>query len=129
MVQGSVERLTPREISGEPNEQKESPYGLDNQGRKEDGFQDEQKVPSGGMHVHGLNDFPFFEGDSSAHESEEENRKGDDPQSPDLKENQCDDLTDEGQIFSYVQNHKACDTHTGSRHEQSIDKSQWILGG
>ncbi len=64
------------------------------------------------MHEHGLDDFSFLKGDSPAHESEKENGKRDDPQSPDLKKNQRDDLTDEGKIFAYIYNRKARDTDT-----------------
>ena len=81
------------------------------------------------MQEGGLNDIPTFEGYTPAHQNKKNGRKGDDPQSADLKKDNGDNLAREGQVLPDIQHGQSRYTDRRCWGEQGIDKTKGVLGG
>ena len=68
----------------------QDPDGLDDEGREEDRLEDDEEVAPRRVQEGALDDLPPLEGDPPAHQAEEDDGKGDDPQPPDLEEDERD---------------------------------------
>jgi hypothetical protein len=76
-----------------------------------------------------LDNFPLFEGDSPAHDPEEDYRKGNDSQSSDLKQDQAYDLTREGEVFAQVDTGQARHADCRGGRKQGVDKGKRRFAG
>ena len=74
----------------------------------------------------GLDDLPSPEGDPPPHQPEDDDGKGDDPEPPDLEEEQRHDLTGEGEILPDVDDGKARHADRRGGGEEGIHEAQVI---
>ncbi len=111
-----------------PDEEEEGPKRFGDEGKQRTDLGDHDEISSGRMKKGRLNNLPSLEGDSTAHEDEEDCGEGDDSQSSNLKEEHGDHLTQCRQILSDIDDDKTCDTDGRSGSEKGIDKTERTFG-
>ena len=124
VVEGVIEGRRRREILQKANEQKDRPHGLADEGEPQNPLDDHDKVAPRRMEKGGLDDLPPLEGDPPPHQAEEDDGEGDDPQAPDLEEDERHELAGERQILSDIDDGKARHADRGGGGEEGVHKAQ-----
>src|SRR5450756_429909 len=95
-----------REILFETYKQKDGPQPLDEEGEQQNPLDDHDEVAPRRVEERALHDLPSLEGDPAPHQAEDNNGEGDDPQPPDLEEDQGHDLAGEGEVLPDIDDGK-----------------------
>ncbi len=76
------------------------------------------------MEKGGLDDLPPLEGDPPPHQTEEDDGEGDDPEPPDLEEDQGHDLSGEGEVLPDIDDGQARHADRRGGGEEGIHETQ-----
>ena len=104
---GLEQRIARRKILREAGPEQKGARALIEERGKKDEFQDGRQVPARGVKEDRLHDVVFLGGQPAAHEDEEHGRKGEDPQAPDLKQQDENDLPRNAEILFRPRSSKA----------------------
>ncbi len=124
VVQGVEEGRGRREIPGEADEQEDRPRGLDDEGEAEDRLGDDEEIAARRVEKGGLDDLPSLEGDPPPHQPEQDDGEGDDPEPPDLEQDQGYDLTGQGEILPDIDDGQTRHADRRRGGEEGVDETQ-----
>jgi len=113
-----------RKILNKTGKQQQGPEGFDDQGKKQNPFENNEKIPPGGVEEGRLDNLPPAKGYAASHETEEQNGKGDDSQPPDLKEQQGNELTGQRQILADIDDGQPRNADRRGGGKKGIDKTE-----